>query len=133
MGMAFSCRREADYLSVTATGQLSTEDFLGVIAGIEAELSKNGHSRVLVDAREMSAPPDGMTRFQIGEVWARTFRSEVKAAFVLRPEIHNGFAETVAFNRGAYVAAFFHERDALEWLLAPLDADTKILRIRPNK
>jgi hypothetical protein len=58
-----------------------------------------------------------MTRFYIGEAWARTFGFQVKAAFVSHPDVHNGFAENVAFNRGATVAVFLQESDALQWLL----------------
>ena len=117
MSIQLSYRQEPSYLFVELSGTWTTDDAKRAIEAIRSEADKRSLKRLLIDCRKFSKPDCEMTRFFTGEhialIWARPFKS----VGVLRPEIYNGFAETVALNRGANVKAFFEEEEALEWLL----------------
>ena len=117
MSIGLSYRQEPSFLFVELSGTWTTDDAKRAIEAIRGEADKRSLKRLLIDCRKFSKPDSEMTRFFTGEhialIWARPFKS----VGVLRPEIYNGFAETVALNRGANVKAFFEEEEALEWLL----------------
>jgi hypothetical protein len=118
MSITLSYRQELNYLLVEANGQWTTESVREAIEAVHSEATRRGEMRLLLDGREISKPPDEMTRFYSADRWAMAFKFPFRVAFVTRPEIYNGFGVTVAVNRGATVEVFFEKERALEWLLA---------------
>ena len=117
MSIELSYRQEPSYLFVELSGTWTTDDAKRAIEAIRSEADKRGLTRLLIDCRKFSKPDTEMTRFFTGEHIALIWGHPFKSVGVVRPEIYNGFAETVAINRGANVKAFFEEEEALEWLL----------------
>jgi hypothetical protein len=105
------------YLYVEAKGQWVLEDARQQIEKAREEADRRGCTRVLVDARELSAPNSELTRFYTGVHIAKVWRRPFKLASLARPEVINKFAENVAVNRGAHYAVFADEQAALDWLL----------------
>jgi hypothetical protein len=123
MSIALSFRQEADYLFVKARGDWTAENAERMIAAIHDELTRRGLitrgglTHLFLDTRGISKPDYEVTRFITGQCWAQTFDYRFKTALWSRPETYNGFAETVALNRGANVKVLFDEAAALNWLL----------------
>ncbi len=81
-------------------------------------------NKVLIDLFDVDLTPVGiMDRFYLGKDAALFFGTQgpfsrmMKAAIVIPRELYDGFAETVARNRGAFLRLFFDRSEALEWLL----------------
>ena len=87
------------------------------IASVHAKADREAVSLLLVDSRKLSPPDSDVTRYFAGVRWAELFPARFRTAFVVTPELYNGFAELVARNRGATVSAFFDEGAARSWLL----------------
>jgi hypothetical protein len=117
MSIHLSYRQEPTYLVVDANGEWTTDCAVGAIAAIHKEADARGVTRLLLDIRELSAPDTEITRFFTGAKWAEVFRYPYRAACVMQREHYNGFAENVAVNRGAALAVFHDEGEALAWLL----------------
>jgi hypothetical protein len=116
MSVQLSFRAEQDYLFVIGTGRWTTRDAQEAIDSIYVELERRKFTRLLVDVRELSKPDHEMTRFFTGDHWANVFGEPFKAAFIMLPDVYNGFGETVAVNRGAALKVFLNEVSAVEWL-----------------
>src|SRR5262245_58390381 len=101
MSISLSYRQEPNYLVVDVSGEWTTANAAEAITAIHKEADTRGLTRLLIDIRELSKPATEMTRFFTGEYWAEVFHYDYKAAFVMRREFYNGFAENVAANRGA--------------------------------
>jgi len=110
-------RQEPNYLFVEISGQWTTDSAEEAFEAIHSEANKRSITHLLLDTQEVSQPDSPWTRFRTGEHWAKIFGHPFKGAFLTQPDIFNGFAETVARNRFANVAAFFKREQALEWLL----------------
>jgi len=116
-------RQEQNYLFIEVRGQWTIDSAEEAIEEIHNEATKRNLTLLLLDTREVSQPDSEWTRFRAGEHWAKFFGHPFKGAFLTRPDLFNGFAETVARNRFANVEAFFEEEQAVEWLLRGEKAD----------
>jgi hypothetical protein len=117
MSLRLSYRQEPKYLVVEMSGEFTAHNFEEATAAVHDEAQKRGLTQLLVDSRAISLPDSQLTRVSAGVCWARTFPRPFKASFIVRPELYNGFAETVALDRGADVASFFEEEKAVKWLV----------------
>jgi hypothetical protein len=108
---------EADgYLSVRVRGEWTRDAMRRQIQRIADAARDRAHSRVLVDMRGISAPGSEMDRYHAGLDVAEIWGPRLKVAAVGTPEVYNGFAETVALNRGACLKATTDADEALRWL-----------------
>src|SRR5689334_20183162 len=116
MGLQLTYQQEPDILCVQVTGQWTSGAMREAIGEAYAKADKHNFRLLLVDARSLSKPEDELTRFLAGVRWADLFDGTFRAAFLVTREVYNGFAETVARNRGANVTTFFDEAAARKWL-----------------
>ena len=80
--------------------------------------------KVLIDLSNVDLTTlKAMDRYYLGKEAALffglqgPFKRMMKAAIVMPHEFYDGFAETVARNRGTFLRLFFDRSEALEWLL----------------
>jgi hypothetical protein len=118
MSIELGYRQEGPVLCVQMGGEWKSRTMHEAIGAARVEADKRKVTRLLIDARALSLPPDEVTRFFAGIHWAALFDQTFRAAFVVQPVLYNGFAELVARNRGANVSAFFDEAPARAWLEA---------------
>ena len=92
---------EADgYLLVRAAGEWTSDAVTQEIHRIVSVVEKRQYSRVLVDARGLSAPRTDLDRFLMGKDVAAFFAPNTKVASVYPREFINKFGENTAVNRG---------------------------------
>ncbi len=116
MSIEITYRDGPGCLVAVANGPWRTEDAKRAIEAIRAEADRRKQTRLLADLRGLSQPDSEMTRFYSGEHAARFWGHPIRAAVLSRPENYNRFGELVAVNRGADLAVFFGEEEALAWL-----------------
>ncbi len=121
MRMRLSYRQQPNYLAVKASGDWTTDSAEQAIEAIHDEAVRRSFTRLLLDIRGLSQPPNELTRFFTGERLARTLGFPFKLGFLTRPDLHGRFTEIAARNRGADLAVFFEEESAVEWLLEGAD------------
>ena len=73
-------------------------------------------TRILVDARAVSAPEQDFQRFLVGQLISKMFGPPYRLAIVYKAELINKFGENVAVNRGAQMVVVDTEEEALGWL-----------------
>ena len=108
---------ETGYLGVEVFGQWEQGDAEQAIEAIRDEANKREEIRLFLDLRNLAPPRSGLTRFFTGEHVAKHWGHPLKIAALWKPEHYDGFAETVAKNRGVRIKVFFEKEVALEWLL----------------
>ena len=116
MGIELSYQEEPGLLRVDMSGEWTSGSMREAMGAARVEAGRRGHKTLLVDTRGISMPEDELTRFLAGVRWADLFDRQFRAAFLVMPALYNGFAETVARNRGASVKAFFDAGPARAWL-----------------
>ena len=116
MGIELSYQEEPGLLRADMTGKWTSDSMRDAIGAARVEADRRNLKTLLVDARGISMPEDELTRFLAGVRWADLFDQRFHAAFLVTPAVYNGFAETVARNRGANVKAFFEAGPARAWL-----------------
>jgi hypothetical protein len=107
---------EPEYLLVTITGYWTTRAAEDAIDTIYSQARKTNLTWILIDITQIPQPDHEMTRFFTGDYWANVFGDPFRAAFVMDPDVYNGFGENVALNRGAIVKIFHEQQPALRWL-----------------
>ena len=105
------------YLLARVQGKWTTDNVKRAIEEVSAEIRKSGYARLLVDARELSAPQHEYDRFLAGVHIANALRG-IDIAVLYPAELINKFVENVASNRGARLLVGSELDEALEWLLA---------------
>ena len=81
------------------------------------DISKSeGIKKLFLNVSQMPGKVKPMDRYEIGVKAAFLFRYKLKIAVLYKPEEINGFAETVASNRGMNVKIFGKREEALAWL-----------------
>jgi hypothetical protein len=110
-------RADGAVLCIEMGGRWLAPDMHGAIGSVHTRADQDGISLLLVDSRKLSPPDSDVTRYFAGVRWAELFPARFRTAFVVMPELYNGFAELVARNRGASVSVFFDEGPARTWLL----------------
>jgi hypothetical protein len=114
--------KEGDgHLIVRVAGEGTPDSVKLAIKDIAHAAQQRGFTRVLVDARNLSAPKTGFYRFLAGEEIARVWR-DLKAAILYPEELIDKFTENTAVNRGAVVIVLSDLDEALRWLM---DSSTK--------
>jgi hypothetical protein len=102
---------------VQLTGDYTLEGFKRVIDEILVETARRGCPKVLLDTSTLAIGNlSTFDRFEMGRYAAGVWGYRVKAAVIALPEVLTRFAETVAVNRGAMVAVFARDDEALAWL-----------------
>ena len=117
MPMEVHYKEGVGYLIVTVCGQWELGKAKQEMEALRDEANKRGHTRILVDVREMSPQKSDLTRYYTGEYIAKILPYPFRVAAIDSPEFINRFVENVAVNRGAFFAAFSQEKDAIEWLM----------------
>jgi hypothetical protein len=116
MALKVTCHEGEGYLPVEIIGLWETFDAKHAIDEIRDEADRRGQTRLFIDVHHVVPPESELTRFLTGEHAARCWPHPFKTAVVMTRELFNGFAETVAVNRGADFRVFFEREAALEWL-----------------
>lgn len=110
--------RDADgYLAVESRGEWDQRAIEQSMKKVREEAEDRGYSRVLLDTRGVTRPKGDLYYFLVGEQAAAVWGHTLKVAVVWRQENINYLFENTAVNRGAKVAVFPNEQEALEWLL----------------
>lgn len=106
-------------IRVVSSGMPSLSEMRRTIEAIAALRRAHGLSRVLVDSRSRSGQPAVADLFQGGELLARELGPGTRIAILVAGrEPGHEFFENVAINRGASLAFFVDEREAVNWLTA---------------
>ena len=106
------------YLRATVGGGFPSTTFREILTAIRDEARRSEHSRILIDAFALPAPPADMDRFWIGEALAQIFGGgDFKITILYPSELINKFAENTAVNRGARLLVIGDEEAALRWLI----------------
>jgi hypothetical protein len=105
------------YTRITLSGKTTRNRRLRLLDRIIAETTSRGIDRVLVDSLKTTGDISTVERYEFGQEAARVLGGLSKVAIILVRDRADRFAETVAQNRGANIAVFTTEADALEWLV----------------
>lgn len=116
MTLKLSLKDANGYLLVDVEGDWEPVDISNKLELVATAAQERGYTRVLIDARKLSAPKGEFCRFLVGEDTAKLFRGKAKITVVYHQELINKFAENVAVNRGAQILVTPTIDDALNWL-----------------
>jgi len=109
---------EADgYLLVRFKGDWTPDGVRQAIEDVAKRAQDQGYTRILVDARKLSAPTTGFHRFLAGQDAAKIWGHPLKVAAVYPGELIDKFVETTAVNRGANLVVLSDVDAALSWLM----------------
>jgi len=106
-------------LVVTAAGEVSLEEALGVFKQSVDAAAERGLRLLVVDCLGVRGELSTLERFELGHTmseYAAKKSPALKVATVGRPPLINGFAAQVAFNRGITAETFSDVEHALGWL-----------------
>jgi hypothetical protein len=117
MPMEVQYKEGIGYLIVKVCGQWELGEAKQEMEALRDEANKRGHTRILVDVRDMSPQKSDLSRYYTGEYIAKILPYPFRVAAIDTPEFINRFVENVAVNRGAFFAAFAQEKAAIEWLM----------------
>ena len=107
-----------EYLRIAVKGTYGFGRTRRLFRAISELSDRHQMRRVLIDFTGVARQPSDIDRFELGERLAQAFGSSTHTlAFIVRKEIVDRLAETVALNRGVAIRVFFTEEDALTWLL----------------
>ena len=108
---------KASHLVATCSGKWKPRAVIEIIRQLKTEVQQSGHTRILVDWRDVSAPRMEYHRFLAGTEVAKHFSPPFKIAAIAKTESINRFAEDAAVNRGADLFVSDEEEQVLQWLL----------------
>ncbi len=123
MSYQINFEQKDDYMHIVVTGKKSTETIRAFHADICTQRENRGYSRILVEQR-LEGP--AISTFELYELVAEASQKAAgkydAIAYVDETRDTNlSFAETVAVNRGAAVAAFGSVDAADRWLTSDPD------------
>ena len=108
--------RKKGYLYVEYSKLYNMDDLVN-LSKEALDISKSeGIKKLFLNVSQMPGKVKPMDRYEIGVKAAFLFRYKLKIAVLYKPEEINGFAETVASNRGMNVKIFGKREEALTWL-----------------
>ncbi len=122
MGINIQTQIKGNYLLVKAYGIFSKDGLLKVVEKSLNMAIQENLKNLLLDGSELKgSPPTTFERFEIGRAFTaiQTSKKEIiKCAFVGKEPIVDSekFGETVAVNRGGFLAVFTDISDAVKWL-----------------
>lgn len=120
MKSAYVLEKKNNFLFVTLTGEYDRHEFMSYGKTLMDHCKKEEVFKVLVNALGVTGTNlSVMERFVIGESVAALFPPTVKLAVAWPEEFMTRFAETVAVNRGSFLAVFTNVEEAEQWLVAP--------------
>ena len=112
----FEVSEDAGCVRLVVRGQFSRALFTQLLQRVIEETTARRNPRALIDGRDVPLSMSTITRYEIGVQLADSIGGGIRLAVLLLPEAVDGFAETVARNRGATVRVFTDEAAALQWL-----------------
>ena len=112
----FEVSEDDGCVRLVVRGQFSRALFTQLLQRVIEETTARRNPRALIDGRDVPLSMSTITRYEIGVQLADSIGGGVRLAVLLLPEAVDGFAETVARNRGATVRVFTDEAAALLWL-----------------
>jgi len=123
MNVRYSVRAERDHTRVDVAGAFDATDAREVLQTALAHALQNGHSKLLVDARQVTGNPRTMERFDLGENLARDYHEArgdrlVRIALIGNEPLVDPqkFGVLVAANRGVPVMVTTDIDEAVRWL-----------------
>ena len=107
------------YLRFTVSGLYNFEDFKVLVTAFRDEsiLAKVG--KALLDVRQLQGSVPNIDRYNLGQLFAKTWAEVLKMGIIGRPDHEDPLFENTAVNRYAQVMVNDDERTVLDWLLAP--------------
>lgn len=105
------------YLRATGRGDFDLATIRQKMQRVREEAERTGHTRILIDTREMTRIKSDMDRYLLGVDIARILCSPLKVAILVMPSQITGFTEDTAVNRGAHIRILSDYDAALQWLL----------------
>lgn len=87
-----------------------------VLQDIRVRAQQTPHTRILIDARELSSPAIEFSRFLAGVSFAKHFPL-LRVAVLSKQKAADTLLENAAVNRGAQVYVCDDTEEALHWLL----------------
>ncbi len=119
MSHAIEFLKDAEYVSVALTGEVTRNDLESARNKTNLALTSNSCNRILVDATRINLSLSDMENFEFTSEHRSRFPLGVRIALVGRPDQSENlrFAETVAQNRGVIMNLFLDRAQALNWLL----------------
>lgn len=116
MALKLTHERLENYLFVRVEGEWTEKAIQQAIDDVAEVAQTHGHTRVLVDALNLSAPSTELKRYLAGEHIAKTWRG-LQVAVAYPKELDTGFTQVTAANRGAQMAVFWDLESAERWLM----------------
>lgn len=117
MALTVTTETYPEYLKVVVAGEWSPDGILKVIEGLKDEADRAGRSRILADLRDVEGGDPPVTeRYEAGRHVAM-FLPENRLAVVTYAKQIKHVAELAANNRGAVMAMFASEEEAVFWLM----------------
>lgn len=117
MPLAIEVSRGPGYVELKAAGPWAEETARQVIDRARQEADGAGLHRILLDLTDFEPPRDEMVRFYSGTYLAKVLLPPYRVGAFSKPSSINGFAMTVAVNRGVCISIFAERRAAAEWLM----------------
>lgn len=117
MALTVTTETYPEYLKVVVAGDWSLDGILKVIESLKDEADWAERTRILADIRDIAGddPPVG-ERYDAGRHVA-IFLPEYRLAVVTYARQIQHIADLAANNRGANMALFASEEEAVQWLL----------------
>ena len=117
MQLEVSFQEERRHLVATVCGRWEPAAITEGLTLIRDKARQTAHSRILIDAYNLSPPRADFYRFLAGQDLAALFPLPLKVAVLCQEQWITKFAENVAVNRGAQVLVCTDKAAALGWLL----------------
>ncbi len=117
MESAITFEVRAGYLYAEGQGPGDQGTMREALRTIKARADEAGLTRILINARRVERPRQGIDYFLLGEFFAELFGARYRIAALYPREFINKFAENTAVNRGANLFVTDEEAQAVEWLM----------------
>jgi hypothetical protein len=119
LAMSLSCESDVERgcLKLRVTGTFkSREETFRVMDRLKIEAAAHACKCALLDLTSAHGRTSDIDKFYLGEYAAKLFGSALKVAVLFPAEGITKFGENVAVNRGARLAVFATEKEAMDWL-----------------
>ena len=117
MQFEVSFQEEERYLLATVQGDYDPSAIIEALERLKEKTQQTKHSRIFIDAMNISPPKIEFYRFEVGVAFAERLPNSLQVALLSDPKWINKFMENTAVNRGANLRVFSDKAEALRWLL----------------
>jgi hypothetical protein len=117
MSYQVSYETRDQYLLVRVSGPYDPVGARETMKIVREKATREGFTRILLDALEVGAPATELDRYAMGEAFAAMFPPPFRIAVLYRAT-RDTFAQNTAVIRGADLFICSEESEALPWLLA---------------